>query len=162
MTPDNQACVMRYNALPMHFLCTSLQYAVVSCFHSSPNAHACMCACPYHMLTGGRVLPQHAPSLSRLCPSFACHYRHEACMTAAYLQSPQALPHQLVKCVMKREYDSTRPRAVKYTLRLGDRVGNSTFMMTALQVSRWNPNPSQHPLLNPMHDWCPEFSDESW
>ena len=37
---------------------------------------------------------------------------------------------------MKREYDSTRPRAVKYTLRLGDRAGQSTFMMTALQVSR--------------------------
>ena len=61
---------------------------------------------------------------------------HKTYRVATCLQSPQALPHQLVKCVMKREYDSTRPRAVKYTLRLGDRVGNSTFMMTALQVSR--------------------------
>ena len=53
------------------------------------------------------------------------------------LQAPEGLPNQLVKCVMKREYNSARPKAIKYTLRLGDRVGHSTFMMTALQVSRY-------------------------
>ena len=52
------------------------------------------------------------------------------------LQGPGGLPNQLVKCVIKREYDSAHPKAVKYTLRLGDRVGQSTFMMTALQASR--------------------------
>ena len=52
------------------------------------------------------------------------------------MQGPEGLPSQLVKCVMKREYDLTRPKAVKYTLRLGDRIGQSSYMMTALQVSR--------------------------
>lgn len=50
--------------------------------------------------------------------------------------SPATLPAQLTKCDVRREYDSTRPKAVKYTLRLSDRSGSSTFMMTALQVSR--------------------------
>ena len=53
------------------------------------------------------------------------------------MQSPETVHKQLVKCVMKREYDSARSKAVKYTLRLGDRMGNSTFLMTALQVSRY-------------------------
>ena len=61
---------------------------------------------------------------------------HRSQEHAHMLQSPKALPSQLVKCVMKRENDSTRPKAVKYTLRMGDRVGSSTFMMTALQASR--------------------------
>ena len=61
---------------------------------------------------------------------------HQTLSFALPLQGPEGLPNQLVKCVMKREYDSTRPKAVKYSLRLGDRIGQSTFMMTALQVSR--------------------------
>lgn len=58
-------------------------------------------------------------------------------MAVCVMQSPETEPNQLVKCVMKREYDSSQKRAVKYTLKLGDRLSNSTFLMTALQVSRW-------------------------
>lgn len=43
---------------------------------------------------------------------------------------------QLVKCVMKREYDSSQKKSVRYTLRQGDRLSSSTFLMTALQASR--------------------------
>lgn len=57
---------------------------------------------------------------------------YEDCM-----QSPENVSNHLVKCVMKRESASTRPKTVKYTLRLGDRMSNSTFMMVALQGSRW-------------------------
>ncbi len=53
------------------------------------------------------------------------------------MQSPENVSNHLVKCVMKRESASTRPKAVKYTLRLGDKMSNSTFMMAALQGSRW-------------------------
>lgn len=50
--------------------------------------------------------------------------------------SPENVSNHLVKCVMKRECASTRPKAVKYTLRLGDKMSNSTFLMAALQGSR--------------------------
>ena len=53
-----------------------------------------------------------------------------------FLQSPATPPAQLTKCDVRREYDSTRPKAVKYVLRLSDIAGASTFMMSALQVSR--------------------------
>ena len=55
-----------------------------------------------------------------------------------WLQSPAPVHScaQLVKCVMKREYDSSSKKSVKYTLRQGDRLSNSSFLMTALQSSR--------------------------
>lgn len=58
-------------------------------------------------------------------------------MAVCVMQSPETEHNQLVKCVMKREYNSSQKRAIKYTLKLGDRLSNSTFLMTALQVSRW-------------------------
>ena len=70
------------------------------------------------------------------CESPSISPVHQPPSSSFPMQGPEGLPSQLVKCVMKREYDSTRPKAVKYTLRLGDRIGQSTFMMTALQVSR--------------------------
>ena len=42
-----------------------------------------------------------------------------------------------MKCVMKREYNANQPGAVKYTLRLGDKLHNSVFLMAALQTSRY-------------------------
>lgn len=53
------------------------------------------------------------------------------------MQSPENVSNHLVKCVMKRECASARPKAVKYTLRLGDKMSNSTFLMAALQGSRY-------------------------
>ena len=52
------------------------------------------------------------------------------------MQSPVAISSQLLKCVMKREHSSAQTKAIKYTLSLGDKVANSTFLMTALQSSR--------------------------
>ncbi|KAL0018930.1 hypothetical protein WJX79_001773 [Trebouxia sp. C0005] len=50
--------------------------------------------------------------------------------------SHENVSSHLVKCVMKRESAPARPKAVKYTLRLGDKMSNSAFMMAALQGSR--------------------------
>lgn len=52
------------------------------------------------------------------------------------MQSHENVSSHLVKCVMKRESAPARPKAVKYTLRLGDKMSNSAFMMAALQGSR--------------------------